>query len=162
MSVLYDNTVRPRVDLLQRDKFPVIDIEQTPLELVKSLVDEGIGCKNRASALEKKLKGKTEEFWADFSRDTAGTRTKLTPAGSRAAARLMLHGYLSSLVLFHVRFGGNLPNRIRGEQYFLELVTPPRAQQGTGSCRESADLRKQLRQSLRPKIRSGATRYLDA
>jgi hypothetical protein len=102
----------------------VIDIEQTPLELVKSLVDEGIGCKNRASALEKKLKGKTEEFWADFSRDTAGTRTKLTPAGSRAAARLMLHGYLSSLVLFHVRFGGILPNRIFGEQYFLDLVTP--------------------------------------
>jgi predicted acylesterase/phospholipase RssA len=123
MSVLYDNTVRPRVELLQRDKFPVIDIEQTPLELAKSLVDEEIGCKDRALALAMKLKGKTEEFWADFSRDTAGTRTKLTPAGSRAAARLMLHGYLSSLVLFHIRFGGNLPNRIRGEQYFLELVT---------------------------------------
>jgi hypothetical protein len=122
MSVLYDNTVRPRVDLLRRDKFPVIDIEQTPLELLQSLIGEGICCKRRALALEMKLKGKTEQFWADFSHDTSGTRTKLTPAGSRAAARLMLHGYLSSLVLFHVRFEGNLPNRIRGEQYFRELV----------------------------------------
>lgn len=122
MSVLYDNTVRPRVDLLQRDKFPVIDIEQTPPELLQSLVDGKIGCKSRASALATKLEGKKKQFWADFSRDTASTRTKLTPAGPRAAARLMLHGYLSSLVLFHVRFEGNLPDRIRGEQYFLELV----------------------------------------
>jgi hypothetical protein len=47
----------------------------------------------------KKLEGRTDEFWADFSRDTAGAPTKLSGAGPRAAARLILHGYLSSATL---------------------------------------------------------------
>jgi len=39
--------------------------------------------------------------------------------------RLMLHGYLLSLVLLHVRFEAKLPERIRGEEYFLSLVPRP-------------------------------------
>jgi predicted acylesterase/phospholipase RssA len=130
MSVLYDNTVRPRVQWLQAQKRPVIDIEQTPLELAENLRDNEEDLKHdkdedrlrRAIHLVRKLEGRSIAFWADFSRDTAGTATKLSSAGSRTAARLMLHGYLSGLVLFHIRFKGELPKRIRGEQYFLELV----------------------------------------
>jgi predicted acylesterase/phospholipase RssA len=119
MSVLYDNTVRPRVEFLQSQNLPVIDIEQTPIQLAESVKSE------HTQAMIAKLSTKSTEFWADFSRDTAGTRTKLSPAGSRVAARLMLHGYLSSLVLLGARFGGELPERIRGEHDFLELVAAP-------------------------------------
>jgi hypothetical protein len=118
MSVLYDNTVRPRVEFLQSQSLPVIDIEQTPIQLAESLPTS-----EYTKALIAKFNTKPKEFWADFGRDTAGTRTKLSRAGRRVAARLMLHGYLSSLVMFGARFGGDLPERIRGEHDFLELVT---------------------------------------
>jgi predicted acylesterase/phospholipase RssA len=124
MSVLYDNTVKPRVKLIRDENRPLIDIQETPLELANRLAekdkDNDVG--RRAKALVTKLKGPSVAFWTDFSRDTAGTKTKLSPAGPRPAARLMLHGYLSSLVLLHTRFEGNLPERIRGERYFLKLV----------------------------------------
>lgn len=68
------------------------------------------------------LQDRSDDFWADFSRDTAGTPTKLSPAGRRTGARLMLHGYLSSVVLFYAKFGGDRPQRIQGEEYFLKLV----------------------------------------
>ena len=114
MSVLYDNTVLPRVKLITDKR--LIDIAEHPLKLASTLAEND---------LIMKLKGRTDEFWADFGRDTAGTRTKLSPAGRRTAARLMLHGYLSSLVLLHAQFGGNLPKQIRGEGYFLKLVPLP-------------------------------------
>src|SRR4051812_6601099 len=52
----------------------------------------------------------------------AGTKTQLRSVGSRSAARLMLDGYLSALILLHARFGGVLPPQIKGEEYFLKLV----------------------------------------
>jgi predicted acylesterase/phospholipase RssA len=125
MSVLYDNTVRPRVQALQAQDQPLIDIAESPMQLAKRLVhlpdDEG----RRAQKLVNLFSDREEQFWADFVQETAGTRTKLTSAGPREGARLMLHGYLSSLVLLHVRFGAPLPEPIRGEQYFLTLVRRP-------------------------------------
>jgi predicted acylesterase/phospholipase RssA len=135
MSVLYDNTVRPRVKLIRADDFPLIDIEQTPFKLANSLAELDGDVGRRAQALITKFDGRTDDFWADFGRDTAGTKTKLTGAGRRVAARLMLHGYLSSLALLHAKFEGKIPEQIRGEGYFLKLVdkelplkTPARAE----------------------------------
>lgn len=125
MSVLYDNTVRPRVQEMQGQDRPLINIQESPIELVEDLTQVGGDVGRRAEALATKLEGKTKEFWSDFTRDTAGTKTKLSRAGRRTAARLMLHGYLLSLVLLHVRFGARLPGRIRGEEYFLDLVPRP-------------------------------------
>ena len=136
MSVLYDNTVKPRVELIGDG--PLIDIRETPLELAKRLgkLDGDVG--RRATALATKFDSKNDGFWDDFGQDTAGTKTKLSGAGRRVAARLMLHGYLSSLALFHARFEGNVPEQIRGEAYFLKLVdkklpleTPVRAKAPT-------------------------------
>jgi predicted acylesterase/phospholipase RssA len=148
MSVLYDNTVRPRIDTLRHQRLPLIDIAESPFRLAErlrnqltairdtdapgsTLGDEVKGAPNgalgRADALIKTLNGKTPEFWADLRHHTAGTATKLSRAGERAAARLMLHGYLSSLVLFHVVFGAKLPSVIRGEEYFLSLARPDKS-----------------------------------
>jgi hypothetical protein len=122
MSVLYDNTVRPRVRLIRDAHLPLIDIAETPLKLATSLAKLEGDVSRRAKDLTTKLEGKTDEFWADFCQETAGTPTKLTKAGRRTAARLMLHGYLSTIVLLHTKFEGHLPEQIRGEAYFLKLV----------------------------------------
>ena len=134
MSVLYDNTVRPRVELVRAAKLPLIDIEQTPFKLANSLAELGGDVGGRAKALATKFDG-GGDFWADFGRDTAGTKTKLSGAGRRVAARLMLHGYLSSLALLHAKFEGKLPEHIRGEGYFLKLVDKElaRADETTGN-----------------------------
>ena len=123
MSVLYDNTVRPRVRSMQSENRPLIDIDNSPIELAKRLAQLDGDAGVRAKALAMKLEGMTDQFWADFKSDAAGTKTKLSGAGRRTGARLMLHGYLLSLVLLHVRFGATLPEKIHGEQYFLSLVS---------------------------------------
>ena len=123
MSVLYDNTVRPRVRTMQAENRPLIDIDNSPIELARNLATQDGAPGARAKALVTRLEGMTDEFWADFKSDAAGTKTKLSRAGRRTGARLMLHGYLLSLVLMHVRFGAQMPDRIRGEEYFLSLVS---------------------------------------
>lgn len=132
MSVLYDNTVRPRVDSIREARQPLIDIDESPAAFARRLGREMDGeAAERAQALSEKLETKRSgRFWQDFSRETAGTKTKLTPAGRRTGARLMLHGYLSCLVLIHVLFGAELPESLRGEEYFLRLVDGGRDSDG--------------------------------
>ena len=122
MSVLYDNTVRPRVKLIREECGPLIDIAETPLKLATSLAKLEGDVGRRAKKLMMEFESRTDEFWADFTHDTAGTPTKLTKAGRRTAARLMLDGYLSSIVLLYSRFDGQLPKKLEGEAYFLRLV----------------------------------------
>lgn len=145
MSVLYDNTVRPRVDSIREARQPLIDIDESPATFARRLSKELDGkAAERARALSDKLETKrSERFWQDFSRETAGTKTKLTPAGRRTGARLMLHGYLSCIVLMHVLFGAKLPDPLRGEEYFLRLVDGGResnsdAQQEEGAQQDEA------------------------
>ncbi len=122
MSVLYDNTVKPRLLAISDKGHPLIDIAESPLKLARRLekLDGEAGL--RAKSIATTLKGRDDVFWADFSRDTAGTKTKLSGAGRRTGARLMLDGYLLSLVLLHVIFKAKLPEKIKGEEYFLSLV----------------------------------------
>ena len=121
MSVLYDNTVRPRLDSLNAEHRPIIDIKESPIQLAERLRKEGAD-DERVETATRRLRGWADEFWADFARDTAGTETKLSKAGPRTTARLMLHGYLSSLVLLYITFGADLPQVIRDEGYFHRLV----------------------------------------
>lgn len=124
MSVLYDNTVKPRVRLIRDVKGPLIDIVESPVKMATRLAEELEGeAGGRANALAMRLEARDPGFWDNFSHETAGMKTKLTGAGNRQGARLMLHGYLSSLVLLHVRFKAKLPEQIRGEEYFLSLVS---------------------------------------
>jgi hypothetical protein len=130
MSVLYDNTVRPRLDTLIESGRPVIDISESPLALAERLAQSKGEDGRRARESCLRLGGMGDTFWDDLTSDTAGTPTKLTPAGSRTGARLMLHGYLSTLVLLNARFGAVFPEP-RSDDYFLSLVS--------GQKRASAD-----------------------
>jgi predicted acylesterase/phospholipase RssA len=123
MSVLYDNTVRPRVELLRHENRHLIDIAQSPLELAESLQDlEGSGG-SRAKELADKLSAEwPRRFWDDFSQDTASTPTKLSSTKRRRGVRLVLHGYLSALVLLYIKFGVTLPEHLRDEGDFLALA----------------------------------------
>src|SRR5262249_14714714 len=112
MSVLYDNTVRPRLDALMHQQRPVIDISESPLALAERLGQDQGEVGQRANAVALKLRAMGQRFWEDLTRDTSGTPTKLTRAGARTGARLMLHGYLSTLVLLHARFGAALPKSL--------------------------------------------------
>ena len=127
MSVLYDNTVRPRLDTLIKSGCPVIDISESPLDLAERLAQsKEDGQHARAHESASRLQGMGNRFWDNLTRDTAGTPTKLTPAGTRTGARLMLHGYLSTLVLLNARFGAAFPEP-RSEDYFLSLVSGQKA-----------------------------------
>lgn len=124
MSVLYDNTVRPRVDLLRSANYPLIDITQSPLDLAESLERMGGTGGSRAKELADRLRDEwPRRFWEDFSQDNASTPTKLSKTELRRGVRLVLHGYLSTLVLLHIRFGAKLPEQLRDEGDFLAGLT---------------------------------------
>ena len=123
MSVLYDNTVRPRLETEKNEKRPVINISESPLAMAERLGESEGAVGERAKAAASKLRGMDPRFWDDLKRDTSGTKTKLTLAGARTGARLMLHGYLSSLVLLHARFSASLPPTFLGDDYFDSLVS---------------------------------------
>jgi predicted acylesterase/phospholipase RssA len=140
MTVLYDNTVRPRIAYLTKeatrhlDTSPlVIDIKESPFHMARRLSDargyehsdgeREQACIGRARALTLRLgSGPGEQYWLDFARQTSNTKTKLTRAGVESGARMLMHGYLSCLVAFHVLEGASLPDHILGEDYFLKLA----------------------------------------
>ena len=122
MSVLYDNTVRPRVELLDSSEVSLIDIAQSPIDLVRRLMKRHHGAGDRAHDLMALFEGRGDAFWKRLIEETSGTATKLSKVGERSSARLMLHGYLSAVVLAHLRFGEGLPPTVRGEEFFLKLV----------------------------------------
>ena len=123
MSVLYDNTVRPRVQGLKLECRPLIDIQESPLELAERLGKMPTEAGSRAGVLAERI-GQVwpREFWEAYKKDTAGIATKLTKARLRPGVRLMFQGYLSSLVVAHVMFDAPLPERFRDEGDLLDLI----------------------------------------
>jgi predicted acylesterase/phospholipase RssA len=156
MSVLYDNTVRPRLesmrDLATRGLHGpiVIDISESPYNIARRLAEldpspgsNGDGgdvraCRDRAVALEQELGRRGEAYWIEFARQTSSTKTKLTRAGLESGARIMLHGYLSAVVVAHVLLGARLPD-LKDEGYFLELAGRGRCEQPATSPEEPLD-----------------------
>jgi hypothetical protein len=86
---------------IQKQKLPLIDIEESPFRMATRLATQGKDeAMDRPKVLAATLQSMPDHLWADFSRDTAGTETKLSGAGRRTAARLVLHGYpISSLLI---------------------------------------------------------------
>lgn len=143
MSILYDNTVRPRLDNLQEttlrdlDAPLVINIGESPFHVsqrhqVDRTTDDmsdpvRIAMKERqvrAHCMADRLRteARNETFWTLFARQTSTTQTKLTKAGVEPGARLMLHGYLSALVELNIVDNVPLPEVIHDEGYFLDLA----------------------------------------
>ena len=140
MNVLYDNTVRPRIEALTREANRnvrasiVIDIRESPYHMARRLgrlssanfpedqVEQATACAKRADALLAELSQHPESYWVEFANQTSKTPTKLTRAGVDEGARMMLHGYLSCLVAFHVIEDVALPRRLLGPGDFLDLA----------------------------------------
>jgi predicted acylesterase/phospholipase RssA len=141
MSVLYDNTVRPRLQTMRIDHERgnlraniVIDISESPYHLARRLAKMDIApfpkehqrdaaaCTERASLIEQLLGRLPESYWIEFARQTSTTKTKLTRAGLEPGARMMLHGYLSTVVAMHVLHGVPFPEHLRDEGFFLDLA----------------------------------------
>jgi predicted acylesterase/phospholipase RssA len=140
MSVLYDNTVRPRIQALTEhakgdlDAPIVIDISESPYAMSRRLAgmkeanfgehqrERVEGSITRAMATFESLGTRGEAYWIEFARQTSSTKTKLTSAGMESGARMMLHGYLSTIIALHVIQGLELPEVIRDEGYFLDLA----------------------------------------
>jgi predicted acylesterase/phospholipase RssA len=140
MSVLYDNTVRPRLQSM-RDRAMntlaaplVIDISESPYNIARRLSDIDVDayrdeereraeeCRDRARDVAERLVARGEPYWIEFARQTSSTPTKLTRAGLESGARMMLHGYLSTIVALHIVHGAELPKEIKDEGYFLDLA----------------------------------------
>jgi predicted acylesterase/phospholipase RssA len=136
MSVLYDNTVKPRLDQLSHDAAnheqapAVIDITQSPYHLAddyaKSVSKDSGDQKKRSEDIRDELRcAWGEGYWTDFARHTSSTPTKLTKAGLETGARILWHGYLSTLVTLHSLWEVPLPKIILGEEYFLAMAGRP-------------------------------------
>jgi predicted acylesterase/phospholipase RssA len=136
MSILYDNTVKPRLDQFSKDAArnpksapAVIDITQSPYHLAdhyaqSASADSGEQ-KKRAAYIREELKSAWgERYWTEFARHTSSTPTKLTKAGLETGARILWHGYLSTLVALHSLWGVPSPT-ILGEEHFLDLAGRP-------------------------------------
>jgi predicted acylesterase/phospholipase RssA len=136
MGILYNNTVKPRLDRfnLEAANNPksapaVIDITLSPYHLAdyyaRSASDDSREQGKRSADIRDKLDGGLgERYWAEFARHTSSTPTKLTKAGLETGARILWHGYLSTLVALHSLWDVELP-RILGEEYFLDMAGRP-------------------------------------
>jgi hypothetical protein len=136
MSILYDNTVKPRLDQFRHEAADhveapaVIDITQSPYHLAdqysQSATDDSGYQKKRSDDIRDRLRSAWgERYWTDFARHTSSTPTKLTKAGQETGARILWHGYLSTLVTLHSLWGVPLPKIIWGEEHFLEMAGRP-------------------------------------
>ena len=140
MSVLYDNTVRPRLRTMREranerlDASIVIDIRESPYDVARRHAGaeiemypaderrEAEARKARAQRVVKWLSHRPESFWIEFARQTSSTPTKLTRAGLESGARMIFHGYLSAVIQMHVVHGVDLPADVKDEGYFLDLA----------------------------------------
>lgn len=159
MSVLYDNTVRPRLQSMRElatDDLTapvVIDISESPYNIARRHADVDVNkfaehqrdnageCKKRADLLAHHLERKGETFWIEFARQTSGTPTKLTRAGLESGARMIFHGYLSTLVVMHILHGVELtPEQMKDEGYFLDLAGRRKHTTGPSGSTGSVDM----------------------
>ena len=130
MSVLYDNTVQPRLELLRGTKAEesgstiVLDITESPYHLAERyLYDSSLddGQRTRAKVALTTMKTRSELYWRTFARQTSANKTKLTRAGLESGARMVMHGYLSAIVAMYVLRDARLPEELCDEGYFLDL-----------------------------------------
>jgi predicted acylesterase/phospholipase RssA len=143
MSILYDNTVKPRLEAIrsQAKADPsapaVIDVTESPYHLAeyyenlgsgKAYVDRDPDLRSRAGRVKEILEGARDEpYWIEFARHTSSTRTKLTKAGLENGARIIWHGYLSTIVSLHSLWKVPLPSVVLDEGYFLDMGGRPKS-----------------------------------
>jgi predicted acylesterase/phospholipase RssA len=131
MSVMYENTLRPRVQrLMESQGTPggpiVVDISESPLELVDRLAAErpdSDDVRTRALAMREMLiRVQSDHEWKMYADRAAHTKTVLSAVGRTAAVRLVRLGYLDTAISCHAHFATPGIGIVPDEKWFKELV----------------------------------------
>ena len=131
MSVLYENTLSPRIQSLleeqnQSDGPIVVDISESPIRLTQRLCagrDETDPVFVRARHLREILRREmSDQQWDDYAEKAATTKTVLSPVGRTAAVRLVRLGYLGTAVACHAHFETAGIEAVPNERWFQEFV----------------------------------------
>jgi predicted acylesterase/phospholipase RssA len=131
MSVMYENTLRPRVQRLMEDQAKdggpiVIDIAESPMDLASRILSQRgtqdpVG--ERAGQLKEQLgRDRSDHDWKSFSDRAARTRTVLSAVGRVAAVRLVRLGYLDTAIACHAHLGSPGIGSVPDEKWFQDLV----------------------------------------
>ena len=132
MAVLYENTLRPRIQaLLAEEEEPdgpmIIDIANSPIAILERQMGierwKDSGEYKRAHDTLEKLKGfQNAAYWHEYSVRASSTKTVLRAIGQTAAVRLLRLGYLDATISCHVRLNSAGLESVPSEAWFQELV----------------------------------------
>ncbi|WP_165546468.1 patatin-like phospholipase family protein [Kribbella soli] len=131
MSVLYENTLRPRMQrLMEAQSAPggpiVVDISESPVELVDRLAKGRTDADPvRVRALEMRAilnKERSDYEWKTYADRAAQTKTVLSAVGSTAAVRLLRLGYLDTAIACHAHLGTQGIGAVPMDKWFKDLV----------------------------------------
>lgn len=132
MTVLQENTVRPRIASLQAvHSVAVADISVTPVALAEGLKRHPLAeVANRATeVLDWFGDPQRAGYWSTLARSTAKVPTQLRSVGRDSARFLLQHGYMNAAVSMHCMFGAPFVRDLddRPERWFAEILADPKA-----------------------------------
>jgi predicted acylesterase/phospholipase RssA len=141
MSILYENTVRPRVERLIQEEATlggplVIDISDSPIELADRIkrCDNGDGASERAAEMSAQLDSfRDDAYWHGYTNRASLTKTVLRAVGETVAVRLLILGYLNATIACHARLKSAGLNEIPSEYWFQTLVRADASSVGAGT-----------------------------
>jgi len=131
MSVMYENTLRPRMQRLTEDQMKqdgpiIIDISDSPIELAVRLSNgrsETDQIRTRAMGMRDVLnQDRSDNEWKTYAERAARTKTVLSPVGRTAAIRLVRLGYLDTAIACHAHLGTQGINSVPNDKWFSDLV----------------------------------------
>ena len=131
ITILYENTVRPRIDRLAETSGDgstfLVDIASSPLAAARAIAETTTdrAVARRARALERALRETHGRYWDEFVALTSTTKTQLSRVGEATAIRLLRHGYLNALVTCHTQLDTPGLEVLPDETWFAGLVREP-------------------------------------
>lgn len=139
MSILYENTVRPRVDrLIEEEATPggplIVDIIDSPIELAERIKNcgDGDGASQRAAEMATALsRFRDDAYWHGYASRASLTKTVLQAVGDTVAVRLVTLGYLNATIACHARLKSAGLNEVPSEYWFQALIKGDTASIGT-------------------------------
>lgn len=132
MAVLYENTLRPRIDALiaeeSRTGDPlVIDIANSPIDILNHLLEKGPRKDDEEYKRAQDTLGKLKDFqstayWHEYAGRASSTKTDLRAIGKTAAVRLLRLGYLDATITCHIHLDSQGVNTVPPEAWFHDLI----------------------------------------
>lgn len=127
-GVMYENTVSPRLEALNMSahngRVAVVDIAFSTATAARALCDSPDDqIAERATALTDLLgRGSLAGYLDKVAAGSSGTRTTLSRIGEAETVQLLIHGYLSALVVCHSILGTDVVMAER--RWFEDIMTP--------------------------------------